>query len=640
MREFSDRDGPAASRQADAGLKPGGQTLTGALPHRGQMETAFGQDFSSVKVETGQADSMAKIGASAATRGESVAFGDANPSPWLVAHELTHVVQNRQDGATATGAVAKKATIAAVDSSPEREADAVADRVSSGQPAGPITARPEGEIHRFAPVGHRGATVGGLKDTFSAEEIGDIYASNWERDFSQGNGDIASAALSWLAVKNYATKHGGDPGPTAATFQSAVWKVVNGNLSDATEESLGSYKYWEHMDHPTASFSSPDKAADKRWDKHGNGLAGYLLDARAHIKDQMLAAVNLYREANNLGQVGGAIDNWSGAARPEGYVAPVVTRDGGQVHSTLPANFDDKKVASRDPVREETFGEATAAGAKSDPKYNSQLWRNVGQHLGRAMHSFEDFWAHSNWLEMAKEAHKRAAGGAEVAGGAAANKQLKTGTFEMASKAHALGHKLLALATGLQKDFPLLLKVYGRTAASTKIDSPEAKKTRSTMWGGNGIEANNDHDLAYKALQTDSYSTAGEISDVGDAVNNVEELVLSKKYKMEDFLCNQTWLEALAGKGRILIKQGDDNSDENAHGKLAKDQEESGSNKDYDTAFLLAKTADQMVFGPLRAVMDEKDKDKALAATQAQLTMVDTMLQAPTPSHPLWGLVK
>ena len=30
---------------------------------------------------------------------------------------------------------------------------------------------------------------------------------------------------------------------------------------------------------------------------------------------------------------------------------------------------------------------------------------------------------------------------------------------------------------------------------------------------------------------------------------------------------------------------------------------------------------------------------KALTATQTQLALVDTMLQAPSPAHPLWALV-
>src|SRR5262245_12484982 len=69
------------------------------LPYRAQMERAFGQDFSSVRVTTGQTHELDAIGATAAAKGETVAFADATPTPWLVAHELAHVVQHRRGGA-------------------------------------------------------------------------------------------------------------------------------------------------------------------------------------------------------------------------------------------------------------------------------------------------------------------------------------------------------------------------------------------------------------------------------------------------------------------------------------------------------------------------------------------------------------
>lgn len=646
MRDYSRRPGLEEPGETyETGTKPGAVTLTQRLPasraagaqevpYRAEMEQAFGRDFSFVSAYTGKPAEMDAIGAQAAAHGSSIAFADSAPTPWLVAHELTHVVQQEQGGAQ----TARKATIAPAESAAEHEADRVADRVVRGEPAGEISAQPGNAVYRFAPGHHQAATVAGLSNTFSAEEIGAIYASNWERDFSQGHPDIASAAIAWTAVKN-ADRDGKDLSGPAATFQAAVWKVVSGNLTDATTESLGDYKYWEHMDHPTATLSSPDKDADKRWGKKAAGLAGYIMDAKAHIKDQMVAAIDHYREMHRLEGVGGSIDNWGGVAKPDGYVAPNVTADrkAGTVSTTMPANWDDPKVASRAPIADETAADAKAAGAKSSGKHDAAGWAMTAQLLGRAMHAFEDFWAHSNWLELAKGLHE-----AKEKGGTAApvaNSAVKTGTFGMPAKAHALGHKLLALASAFQKDQALMLKVYGMKKASTKLDDPEAKKKRSTMWGGQSIAATNDHELAYNALKTDSWSTVGEISDVGDAVNNVEELVLSGKYTMADFLTNQSWLAALADKGKTLIKQGDDNSDEDSHGKLAKDQPEGDGHKDHGGAMVIAKAANEAVFGPLRAIMDEKDAAKALAATQTQLALVDTMIQAPSEGHPLWGHV-
>lgn len=72
---------------------------TGEVPYRVEMEHAFGEDFGSVRVETGAG--MANIGAAAAACGESVAFDSPHPDRGVVAHELTHVVQRRRAGSAA-----------------------------------------------------------------------------------------------------------------------------------------------------------------------------------------------------------------------------------------------------------------------------------------------------------------------------------------------------------------------------------------------------------------------------------------------------------------------------------------------------------------------------------------------------------
>src|SRR4051794_24750741 len=99
-----------------------------------------------------------------------------------------------------------------------------------GDPAGPIGPRPGHAICRFAPSHHQAATVAGLSRTYSAEEIGAIYASSWERYFSQGHADIASAVIAWTAVKNHAAKHNGATRAAAAIFRAAVRKLIKGDL--------------------------------------------------------------------------------------------------------------------------------------------------------------------------------------------------------------------------------------------------------------------------------------------------------------------------------------------------------------------------------------------------------------------------
>src|SRR5262245_52223928 len=63
------------------------------LPYRGEMESAFGQDFSGVEAHQTTRDALG--GAGGMAQGETVAFA-GTPSKHTVAHELAHVVQHRQ----------------------------------------------------------------------------------------------------------------------------------------------------------------------------------------------------------------------------------------------------------------------------------------------------------------------------------------------------------------------------------------------------------------------------------------------------------------------------------------------------------------------------------------------------------------
>jgi len=125
------------------------------VPHRAQMEQAFGRSFGGVKAFTGPQAAAASdaLGADAFASGNHVAFRDASPDPELVAHELTHVVQ--QSGRTPE--VAPRGVSSPGDAS-ETEADRVAERVATGRSAGPITAAPSGAL-ALHPVGGKDTAI-------------------------------------------------------------------------------------------------------------------------------------------------------------------------------------------------------------------------------------------------------------------------------------------------------------------------------------------------------------------------------------------------------------------------------------------------------------------------------------------------
>ncbi len=467
-------------------------------------------------------------------------------------------------------------------------------------------------VQTFSPASHRSATTEGLSRSFSAEEIGAIYQSNWERDFSQGPKEIADMVLAWKAAKQSAAENGGNPSASsAATFRSKVWQVIDMDLLDSTNESLSGYHSWEHMDNPGDDAA---EEADERWEGKGGNLPGYINDSKAYIKDEIVAATDQYRSFIDKGKIGQGIDNWNGVEKPEGY-SPQALDNAAWIGDSEAPTINTELIAN------EAAQQAIGKGAKSKQQasWEKALWRAIGYHLGRAMHATEDFFAHSNWLEVAK-AYKASPGSIPAS--------IRTGTFEMPDKAHALGHKLVSLSGQLLTDFDLLLKLYNRTKASTKLN-PNKR--------GDWFSGPNTNDFAFGPLETDSWTPLGEIMDIGIMADNMEELVQSGQLEVEDFLLNKDWLTALQNKGHILIEEGDKEAPDTGHGKMAKDQDEAG--KDHSQARAIAVEANRLIFDPLRKIMDMEDVKAAKDALVRQLELVDLIIAPPSDSHPLIGLV-
>lgn len=113
----------------------GGHSLEDST--RADMEGHLGVDLSSVRVHTdGVADTLSRsVQAEAFTTGTDVFFRNGAYQPGstdgrrLLAHELTHVVQQ------STGSVGRAGEVSHPDDPHEREASAVADGVASAAPA-------------------------------------------------------------------------------------------------------------------------------------------------------------------------------------------------------------------------------------------------------------------------------------------------------------------------------------------------------------------------------------------------------------------------------------------------------------------------------------------------------------------------
>jgi hypothetical protein len=116
----------------------GGQPLEEGMQRR--MSVATGQDFSNVRVHTdAEADQISRqLDAKAFTAGQDVFFREGEYSPRstggqeLIAHEMTHVVQQSQG--KVDGGDGKGIKVNAPDDIHERQADRVAQKIS-GSPA-------------------------------------------------------------------------------------------------------------------------------------------------------------------------------------------------------------------------------------------------------------------------------------------------------------------------------------------------------------------------------------------------------------------------------------------------------------------------------------------------------------------------
>jgi Domain of unknown function (DUF4157) len=129
---------------------PGDERSTGKpLPPgtRGKMEAIFGEDLSRVRVHTDEAaqEGTKRVGAEAYAAGRDIYFAPSrDPEAGheeLLAHELTHVLQQEGDPAKRIAAPAGEA---------EREAEEAARKAKRGERPRPIRKRREAAIHRAA----------------------------------------------------------------------------------------------------------------------------------------------------------------------------------------------------------------------------------------------------------------------------------------------------------------------------------------------------------------------------------------------------------------------------------------------------------------------------------------------------------
>jgi hypothetical protein len=177
-----------------------------SIPYRNEMEHAFDEDFSGVSAYFGQGKAMNRLNAHAATYGEQIAFGSFSPDKKLVAHELTHVVQQRRGGS-----VQLKSQLSGIDDAAEREADSVAERAAAGQRVN-VSAVANAVIHRDIKDKNCKVPLGNFEiDMTKVEVKGGITGESGTISFTPNDKapDSKSIRLS-QAVKTFKVSTGAD----------------------------------------------------------------------------------------------------------------------------------------------------------------------------------------------------------------------------------------------------------------------------------------------------------------------------------------------------------------------------------------------------------------------------------------------
>ena len=183
-------------------LRSSGQPLDSSA--RAYMESRFGHDFSSVRVHSDAkaAESARAVNALAYTVGRDVVFGAGQYAPnsfhgrRLLAHELTHVVQTRGAGERTPGSI----EIGAAGTALERDADSIAERITSEDPhvnLKPSAIAPIAMLHRACPTPPTG--LGATPGPEPCERGGETLVAGSILLFCQDSDELTAGQDSWLA---------------------------------------------------------------------------------------------------------------------------------------------------------------------------------------------------------------------------------------------------------------------------------------------------------------------------------------------------------------------------------------------------------------------------------------------------------
>ncbi|MGW4162895.1 eCIS core domain-containing protein [Streptomyces sp. NPDC004788] len=158
---------------------------------RADMEQRLGADFSDVRIhdDTAARTSAAEVGARAYTSGSHVVIGDGGADRHTLAHELTHVVQQRQ-GPVAGADNGAGLKVSDPSDRFEREAEATAREVMAGRP-----------VQRRADTSYRPSGAPAVQRITYPENPGDMLKQSYWEEQAGGKKQLVNAKKDLKGLK-------------------------------------------------------------------------------------------------------------------------------------------------------------------------------------------------------------------------------------------------------------------------------------------------------------------------------------------------------------------------------------------------------------------------------------------------------
>lgn len=384
---------------------------------RARMEQRFHADFSRVRVHTGGQATMGgnALDAPAYTVGNNIFFS-AGYSPrdeHILAHELVHVVQ--QGGAQPSAGAAK---VGGRGDAAETEADKVGDTVARGGDAPAIsTGHDASTVRRFSAGfkedGHGSIEKEAAGASGDSQGLKEMYSGNLMRDMNQLNVPTVINALQGLP-KDVANPRGDKIGGkgavelTTAVIKAMAILELGPEIANKliTKGAIGAYRPEEHIDNPmgtgaTDTIVTNTDAKHKKADGKTAVKVGEPRHADSTVPTRMVdrtAHTPVEHVKSKLGmadqvQVVDAAGSGADADRDRELKGSAF--DGNQVenpklYEVAPSGMANHIYNSNESVKARWL-KAAQLGA-------SALGRSE---FGAGSHAVEDYFSHSNFLEVA-----------------------------------------------------------------------------------------------------------------------------------------------------------------------------------------------------------------------------------------------